>query len=89
MSGDKQAAAVADAMQAEYFKGFLEQERLESAARLAALMGHLTECLAAGDTTHISHLRRVIRKADNELRGIDRMADALKQRFPREDELRR
>ena len=35
MLGDK-AATAADAMQAEYFRAFLEQERLELVARLAA-----------------------------------------------------
>lgn len=84
MSGDRQAAAAADAMQAEYFKRFLEQERSESAARLPALNRRLTECLTTGQTTRVSHLRSVIRAAEGELRGIDRMIDALRGRFTEE-----
>jgi hypothetical protein len=86
MSRDKRAAMAADVMQAEYFKGFLEQERDESGARLAALTRRLTECLAAGDMTQISHLRGMIRHAEDELRRIDRMMDALRGRFPPEGE---
>jgi hypothetical protein len=84
MLGDRQAAAAADAMQAEYFKRFLEQERSELAARLSALNRRLTECLITGQTTRISHLRSVIRAAEGELRGIDRMVHALRRRFPEE-----
>ena len=82
MLGDMQAAAAADAMQAEYFKRFLEQERSESAARLAALNHRLAECIRTGQTMHISHLRSVIRVAEGELHGIDRMVHALRRRFP-------
>lgn len=85
MSGGR---AAADAAQAEYFKRFLAQERAESTARLAALTRRLTDCMTRGQGTHIGHLRRIIRKAEGELRGIDRMVDALKWRFPVEDDRR-
>jgi hypothetical protein len=82
MSGDMRAAAAADAMQAEYFKSFLEQELSESAARLAALNRRLTQYMTSGQTTHISHLLAVIRAAEDELHGIERMVHALRRRFP-------
>src|SRR5262245_20898987 len=83
MFGEKEAAA-ADALQAEYFKVYLEQERAESAARLAALTRRLIAYQASGEVGHISHLRGVIRVAEEELRGIERMAKALRGRFPEE-----
>src|SRR4026209_1313215 len=48
MLGDK-AAAAADAMQAEYFRAFLEQERLELVARLAAQTPQLGRRDRAGE----------------------------------------
>jgi len=89
MSGDTHAGTAADALQADYFKGFLAQERSESASRLAALTRRLTHCVTSDDTRHIGHLRGVIRDAERELHGIDRMIDALTGRFPEEDDLAR
>lgn len=87
MSGD--VPAVADVMQAEYFRGFLEQERSELVARLAAQTRRLTECMTLGALTPISHLRHAIRVSECDLRVIDRMVDALKGRFPEESDVRR
>ena len=82
MLGDKHAAAAADVMQAAQFRGLLEQERYESAARLAALTRRLTHCMTKGEMIHVGELRRIIRGAEMKLRTIERMVDALKQRFP-------
>jgi hypothetical protein len=82
MPGDTQAGTAADAQQADYFKGFLARERYESQSRLAALQRRLTECVTADDRRHIGFVRGMIRGAESELEGIDRMIDALTGRFP-------
>jgi hypothetical protein len=79
---DKQAAASADAMQAEYFRGFFAERRMDLAAQLASLTRRLTECMTNRETTPIGDLRRAIRVAEGELRAIDRMVDAIDARFP-------
>jgi len=38
---------------------------------------------------HVGELRRIIRGAEMELRTIERMVDALKQRFPEVGDRRR
>lgn len=86
---DKQAATYADAMQAEYFRGLFEGERSRVAAQLASLTRRLTECMTTDGMTPISHVRRAIRVAQGELRAIDRMLDAIEERFPEEGVIRR
>jgi hypothetical protein len=82
MSEVVKPGVAADALQADYFKGFLALERSESESRLAALTRRLTECVVADDRRHIGYLRGLIRGAESELKGIDRMIDALTGRFP-------
>lgn len=89
MLADKQVAASADALQPEYFRGFLEHERSELAGHLATLTRRLTECMMTSEMTPISHVRRAIRGAEGQLRVIDRMMDALEGRFPEEGDIRR
>jgi hypothetical protein len=86
---DKPIATSADAMQAEYFRGFFEEERLELAAQVASLTRRLTDCMTKRETTPISDVRRAIRVAEGELRAIDRMLDAIAARFSAEGDLRR
>lgn len=85
---DTQAATTADARQAEYFRGYFAEERSEVAAQLASLTRRLTECMTAGETTPISHVRRAIRVTQSQLRAIDRMLEAIDVRFPGEREIR-
>lgn len=89
MSGNESAATSADVMQAEYFRDFFAQERLDLEARLASHTRRLTECTTVGDMTLISHVRYAIRQAESELRVIDRMVAGLNGRFPVESDVRR
>ena len=77
-----QLAVSADERQAEYFREFLEQERLDLVARQAAHTRLLTKCMTTGDKNRIGDERRAIRHVEKDLRAIDRMLAALMARFP-------
>jgi hypothetical protein len=89
MLGHDHPAGIADKAQAEYFCGFLEQEKSELQARLAAQTRRLTMCMTEGEMTPISHVRRAIRTTEGDLGAIDRMLKALRRRFPAEEDVRR
>ena len=89
MLGQHHPAGPADKAQAEYFCGFLEQEKSELQARLAAQTRRLTMSMTVGAMTPISHVRRAIRTTEGELGAIDRMLKALRQRIPDPEDLRR
>jgi hypothetical protein len=82
MSEDLQA--LADAAQAVYFRGYLQQERADLAIDLAHYTNTLTACMVAGDKRPVSDLRRHIRTIERALQTIDRMVAALDDRFPGE-----
>jgi hypothetical protein len=83
-------AGRAEKAQAEYFCGFLEQEKSELEARLAVQTRRLTMAITNGAMTPISQVRRAIRTTEGDLGAIDRMLKALRGRFPdAEDDLRR
>jgi hypothetical protein len=73
--GDERAD-LADAMQADAFRAFLDRERRELIAEHAKLV-------RMGDT------RRAILRVETDLRHIDRMVDALERRFPDREVSRR
>jgi gamma-glutamyltranspeptidase len=79
---ESQAAAVADVEQADYYRGFFEGERAELARELAKHVKNLTGCMTRSDMREVSVIRRAIRNAEWEMRAIDRMIEALDQRFP-------
>lgn len=77
------ASAIADALQAKYFRGYFESQRNAVRAELAGLVKRLTRGMTSnGDAGEASVIRRAIRAAENELRIIDRMLEALDERFP-------
>jgi hypothetical protein len=82
VSGDEQAAALADDLQADYFRGCLKRQRSLLAGELAKHVNDLTRATTTGATHTVSHIRRSIRQADNDIRAIDRMIQALDRRFP-------
>ena len=69
-------AGVADAMQADAFRALLDRERWE-------LIAEHTKLTRMGDT------RRSILRLEGDIRHIDRMLDALEQRFPDREVRRR
>lgn len=79
-----QAAELADAMQAEVFRLMFDRERSDLAAQLSKLVKQSTVSMAAGNHQQVTELRRAIRHTENGIRKIDRMVDALEQRFPAE-----
>lgn len=77
------ASAIADALQAKHFRGYFESQRDAVRAHLAGLVKRLTRRMTSnGDAEDASATRRAIRAAENELRFIDRMLEALDERFP-------
>jgi hypothetical protein len=78
----EEAAAIADFMQATYYRGFFESERQALAKDLAKFVKALTECTNAGNMGEATRLRRTIRGADSEIRAIDRLIEGLDRRFP-------
>lgn len=89
MLGQHHPAGTADKAQAEYYRSFLEQEKSELEALLAAQTRRLTVCMTEGEMTPISHVRCAIRTTEGQLGVIDRMLKALLRRFPAEEDLRR
>ena len=88
MTADKAAAALADAMQAAYYRGVFAEERNELVEALAKNVKLSTNALAAGRMAEVSNLRRIIRQIEGDVRRIDRMVEALGRRFPDDDEVR-
>jgi hypothetical protein len=80
MSEDLQA--LADAAQAVYFRGHLQQERADLTVELVHYTKTLTACMDAGDMRRVGDLRWRIRTIEGTLRNIDRMVAALDDRFP-------
>ena len=78
----EEAAALADAMQAVYHRGFFESQRDAVARALARYGKTLTQCMTTGDIGAASRVRRTIRHTEHDIRAIDRMLEALNQRFP-------
>lgn len=77
-------SAIADALQAKYFRGYFEGERSALRAELSSCVKRLTRCMTTdSDAGEAGMIRRAIRVTENELRTIDRMLDALDGRFPR------
>ena len=79
---ESEAADLADVMQAEAFRGYFDRERSELAVQLTRLVKQLTASMTTESHQRISELRRAIRLAEADIRQIDRMVDALEQRFP-------
>jgi hypothetical protein len=82
VSTDERGAALADALQADYFRGYLERQRSELAGELAKRLNDLARATTKGATYSPSHIRRSIRHVENGIRAIDRMLQALDRRFP-------
>jgi hypothetical protein len=78
------AQTVADAAQAAYFRLRLLHERCDLAAMLAKHTKSLTRCMTERDMRPMSDIRRHIRTIERELQSIDRMVEALDDRFPDE-----
>jgi hypothetical protein len=78
---DSQAAAVADVEQADYYRSFFEDQRAELARELAKHVKNLTGCVTTPHMREASAIRRAIRNVEWEMRAIDRMIEALDQRF--------
>lgn len=89
LSDAKDTATAADVKQAEYFRGFLDQQQSALTDQLASLRRRLTVCMNRGETTTISHVRRAIRGVEAEIYAVDRMAEALTRRFPQDADVKR
>ncbi|PXX04278.1 hypothetical protein [Mycolicibacterium moriokaense] len=74
--------AIADSAQAAYFRLHLLQERSDLVEMLGKHTKNLTRCITAGNMRPMSDIRRHIRTIERELQLIDRMVEALDDRFP-------
>ena len=61
---NERTAALADAMQADYYRGLVDQERSELARELAKHVKNLTGCMTGGDVGGVSVIRRSIRDSE-------------------------
>jgi hypothetical protein len=89
MSEQERATVSVNAMQADYFRGYLRGERCELASELANHVKRLTRCMTAAESGNISDIRRWIRSNESKMRAIDRMITALDWRFPEAADHRR
>jgi hypothetical protein len=78
----EEAAAIADAMQASYYRGFFESQRDARARDLAGYVRTLTQCTTTGDMRAASRVRRTIRHTQRNIHAIERMLQALKRKIP-------
>jgi hypothetical protein len=72
----------ADAMQASYFRAFLEQERTDLDQFRGEHIKRLHMCMSSGATRLAGHHRRSIRETEIEIHNVERMLRALDFRFP-------
>jgi hypothetical protein len=75
---DPATFSAADAMQAAYFRAFLNEERRQLIADMAKRRAGLT---VAGQPSSIGRLRDQIRAVQAELRHVDKLLERLDGRF--------
>jgi hypothetical protein len=75
------ASAVADSMQAAYFRGVLADERAVVAEHLAEARRRLATRLTAEHLHGIARLRQEVRSKEAEQRNLDFLIGALDRRF--------
>jgi hypothetical protein len=73
----------ADRQQAEYFRRVLDDQRTQVQQELARDSSLLAKYQHAGDLSGVRRMRRVVRARETELITLDRLIDALNQRFAR------
>lgn len=81
VTSDREAARVADARQAAYFRGVLEDRRKHLDAGLHRLRKQLEANAPSGDRTNTFSLRRQVRGYEYELVQLDRLIRGLDCRF--------
>lgn len=73
--------ATADAMQAAYFRGFLQDERRHLLAEIAKREAEVMKRVEAGQLSALGRLRTQTRAVEAELRYVDRLIQRLAGRF--------
>ncbi len=73
--------AAADAMQAAYFRGFLEEERQQLVAEITKREAEVVKRVEAGQLSALGRLRTQKRAVEAELRYVDRLIQGLAGRF--------
>lgn len=71
----------ADAMQAIYFRAFLEDERRQLVAEIAKREAEVMKRTEAGQRSALGRLRTQTRAVEAELRYVDRLIQGLVGRF--------
>jgi len=71
----------ADAMQAIYFRAFLEDERRQLVAEIAKREAEVMKRTEAGQRSALGRLRAQTRAVEAELRYVDRLIQGLAGRF--------
>lgn len=80
-AADVATFAAADAMQAEYFRGFLRDERRQLVAEIAKREAEIRKRTDAGQISAIGRLRAQTRAVQAELKYVDRLIEGLMGRF--------
>jgi hypothetical protein len=78
---DPATFAAADAMQAVYFRGFLDDERRRLVDEIANREAELVKRTDAGQLSAIGRLRAQIRAVQTQLRYVDQLVERLNGRF--------
>ena len=81
VTSDREAARVADARQAAYFRGVLDDRRKHLDAGLPRLRKQLEANVSHGDRTNTFRLRRQVQAYEYELVQLDRLIRGLDRRF--------
>ena len=72
-----------DSLQAAYFRGALTDHRASLAAHVVRQNKKLLSMTASGaNALAITRLRRQVRQTEAEIRQLDRMVEAIDDRFP-------
>jgi hypothetical protein len=71
----------ADRRQGDYFRRLLDDQRAQVQQELSGHAAMLAEHQQAGDLSGVRRLRRLVRAKETELTTLDRLIQALEQRF--------
>jgi hypothetical protein len=79
---DIAAARAADVRQADYYRGELSRQRELLIDRMAAHEAALAKYQLRGEMNQVHRIRREIRHREQEQYALQRLLDAIEERFP-------
>lgn len=79
--GEAAAARIADALQAEYFRGVLAEHRAHIDASIVKVRTQIDNRRESGDRLEVHRLQRQLREHEDELGQLNWLIDGLERRY--------